>query len=533
MNIILRKPSGFRLLISMFLLGTAVVLGVIAPPARADERIEVEVGHIRDHLEAFQKIANANGGSREAGTTGDQASRDYAVRVLKNAGFTVTSQPFSFPYFQKLGPSTLALVSTVPPGPKTYKEWDDENPATSSPSPSDDYRYTQYSAGTQKLTGGVIEGLLQAVDVTIPLITAVPNDITSGCDTADFAGFTAGNIALIQRGKCTFSDKVANAIAAGASGVILFNGGQAGRVDVFGTTVNVPVTIPVVFARFGVGEELYKLTQTGPVTVRLGVNGISEIRNTANIIGERAGQTDHVLMVGANLDSNFKTRGINDSGSGVATLLEVATQIKKHKLSTYNRIRIALWGASLSGRAGAYYYLDPDRTEHITPEAKGKIVAYLNLDTLGSKNGVPFVYNSDGVGNPDLDGKPTGPIFGDPGAPGSGNIEAVLYQSFEQMGVPAAPRPIENLSDYAAFIDDGTIPFGAMTSGFGKHGGQFADKTVAEANIYGGTAGQPYDPCALPACDNVSNISEDMLELMSGAAGDAIVNLANDPLPTR
>jgi outer membrane protein assembly factor BamB len=36
MNIKLRKPSGLRLLISLFLLGGAVVLGVIAPPARAD-----------------------------------------------------------------------------------------------------------------------------------------------------------------------------------------------------------------------------------------------------------------------------------------------------------------------------------------------------------------------------------------------------------------------------------------------------------------------------------------------------------------
>jgi outer membrane protein assembly factor BamB len=36
MNIKLRKPSGFRLFISMVLLGSAVVLGLIAPPARAD-----------------------------------------------------------------------------------------------------------------------------------------------------------------------------------------------------------------------------------------------------------------------------------------------------------------------------------------------------------------------------------------------------------------------------------------------------------------------------------------------------------------
>ncbi len=254
--------------------------------------------------------------------------------------------------------------------------------------------------------------------------------------------------------------------------------------------------------------------------VRLGVNGLSETRNTANIIGERAGQTDRVFMVGANLDSNFEARGINNNGSGAATLLEVATQIKERKLSTYNTIRIALWGASYSGEAGAYYYLDPDRAGHLTPDEKGKIVAYLNLDTLGSKNGVPFVYDGDGI--------PNAPIFGDPGAPGSDFIEAVLYKSFVKKGVPAASRPIEGLSDYVAFRDDGTIPFGAITSGFGPHGGQLADKTQTEAVKYGGIAGQPYDPCASLTCDTVKNISERMIRLMSGAAADAIVTLANN-----
>jgi Zn-dependent M28 family amino/carboxypeptidase len=376
----------------------------------------------------------------------------------------------------------------------------------------------------------VVEGLLQAVHVVIPA-GASANTSSSGCDPADFVGFTAGNIALIQRGTCPFFIKVANAVAAHASGVILFNEGQAGRVDVLGTSVNEPVAIPVVFARFGVGEELYTLTQAGPVRVRLGVNGISETRYTANLIGERAGQTSRVFMVGANLDSGFETPGINNNGSGAATLLEVATQIKKSKLNTYNTVRIALWGASYSGEAGAYFYLDTtdqDHTGNITPEEKGKIVSYLNLDTLGSKNGVPFVYDSDGI--------PNAPVFGDPGAPGSGYIEAVLHQSFVQIGVPAAPRVIEGLSDYVAFRDDGTIPFGGITSGFGKHGNPLSDKTAAEAlnPLYGGIAGQPYDPCSSQACDTVKNISEDMLELMSDAAADAIETLANDrTLPTR
>ena len=48
----------------------------------------------------------------------------------------------------------------------------------------------------------------------------------SGCSAGDFTGFTAGNIALIQRGTCNFGMKVLNAQAAGASGVIIFNEGN-------------------------------------------------------------------------------------------------------------------------------------------------------------------------------------------------------------------------------------------------------------------------------------------------------------------
>ena len=53
-----------------------------------------------------------------------------------------------------------------------------------------------------------------------------PSDSTSGCEAADFAGFTAGNIALMQRGDCAFVQKVDNAVAAGAGGVIMMNQGD-------------------------------------------------------------------------------------------------------------------------------------------------------------------------------------------------------------------------------------------------------------------------------------------------------------------
>ena len=97
------------------------------------------------------------------------------------------------------------------------------------------------------------------------IIIPSPGGSASGCTAADFAGFEAGNIALIQRGTCTFREKVDNAVAAGAAGVVIFNEGNVvpddDRVgDRFG--VDPPqVGIPVVGTSFAVGIGLYDLLQ--------------------------------------------------------------------------------------------------------------------------------------------------------------------------------------------------------------------------------------------------------------------------------
>jgi len=68
-------------------------------------------------------------------------------------------------------------------------------------------------------------------DVTGPVIPVdinltPPRSSTSGCEAADFTrlNFSGPNdIALIQRGTCTFAEKAVNAQAAGAEAVVIFN----------------------------------------------------------------------------------------------------------------------------------------------------------------------------------------------------------------------------------------------------------------------------------------------------------------------
>jgi len=91
-------------------------------------------------------------------------------------------------------------------------------------------------------------------------ILAAPVANKTGC-AAFPAGFFAGKIALIQRGTCTFYVKAANAMAAGAAGVVLFNNTAA---PVSPTVAgSPPITIPVVIISQADGNSVYTAALAG------------------------------------------------------------------------------------------------------------------------------------------------------------------------------------------------------------------------------------------------------------------------------
>ena len=81
----------------------AFVSLAVVVPASADNgtdtsalRDAVTVDGILAHEDAFQAIANANGGTRAAGTPGYEASGAYVEGLLTDAGYEVTRQEFTY-----------------------------------------------------------------------------------------------------------------------------------------------------------------------------------------------------------------------------------------------------------------------------------------------------------------------------------------------------------------------------------------------------------------------------------------------------
>jgi PA domain len=105
-------------------------------------------------------------------------------------------------------------------------------------------------------------------------VSNVPN---LGCDAGDFANFPVGDVALIERGTCTFVIKVLNARAAGASAAIIYNRtdgfpcpavptpGSSACEALFAMGGGVPSTIPAAFVQRSTGLAL--LNGAAPVTV--------------------------------------------------------------------------------------------------------------------------------------------------------------------------------------------------------------------------------------------------------------------------
>lgn len=466
----------FSLILVLGAPGTSVTP---AAPLADRQRPELRkpLASVRKHLSAFQRIADRNGGNRLAGTAGYDASARYVAARMRAAGYRVRFQQFAFQLVADRSPPSLRAMD-----------------ASAWPYRAErDYTTLSYSGS------GRVEAPVAAVDLLVP--SPRPNASTSGCEASDFAAFPRGAVALLQRGTCTFREKVANAVGAGASAVVVLNEGSGGRRELFLGTLGPPqVRVPALSTSFALGNALRHGVRSGPtgITVTLRTDVIAERRRTRNVVAEsRAGSPGNVVVVGAHLDSVPRGPGINDNGSGSAVILEAAERVVGARPN--NRLRFIWWGAEEEGLLGSRHYV-----ESLSPAARRRIALYLNFDMVGSRNFVRFVYDGD---NSTAAGRAPFPA-------GSAAIERVFTRYFAGRKLAYRETGIGG-SDHLPFARAG-IPVGGLFTGAD------GQKSAGQAAAFSGRAGRLYDPCYHRPCDTIANVSGRALAEAAQAAEHAI-----------
>ncbi|WP_410656279.1 M20/M25/M40 family metallo-hydrolase [Amycolatopsis sp. lyj-112] len=211
-----------------------------------------------------------------------------------------------------------------------------------------------------------------------------------------------------------------------------------------------------------------------------------------NVIAEwPQGDANQVIMLGAHLDSVAAGPGINDNGSGSASILEVALTLARENPTLAKRVRFGWWADEESGLRGSKYYVN-----NLPAAERTKIKTYLNFDMIGSDNWGYFVYDD------------------------VASVKAMFDEYFTSIGIQTeGDSEGDGRSDHASFKSAG-IPVGGLATGAGY------TKSAAQRTKWGGTAGAPFDSCYHRACDTLSNIPDTPLEKNSDAIAYALWKLA-------
>ena len=470
----------------------------------------IRTDELWSYMKQFQQIADANPGpdghpSRNSGEPGYLASALYVANLMTDWGYTVHIQTYQFPYFS-WATTTFREVS---PNARTYALSADWVPG---------------------VTQGTTTSIVQPVGGIVLPPTPTPSS-TSGCTAADFAGFVAGRVALIQRGGCNYGVKVLNAQAAGATGVVIFNEGQPGRTAAtqgsFIDANNNPFdpTVPVAFASFAVGQDLYnQYTQavansTDLPVVNLDLHYVVDPnRNDYNVIADsKYGNANHTVVVDAHLDAIYGA-GMLDNASGSATILAIAHQMARVRPA--NKLRFIWFGGEELGLLGSQAYVNA-----LSPTELSKIGYDLDADVTATPNYDLGILDPAAV---DFFGRTVSTQFpANVYAPSQiARNDAIKY--FDSQGM-----------NHILFSPVGTDAYTFNQAGISASGvltGQDCCKTQAEVDLFGGYTGNfegnvpsTDGGCVdnpFRWCDNLGNNNQIVMTTVSRAFAAMVVHMA-------
>jgi hypothetical protein len=447
--------------------GTAAIPAARSPDCGAAVAAITDCG-LRDRLDALARLTADSVGFRAVGTSGLDAAGDGIETELRSAGWRITADAFTTSSFTDLGGSSLVV--------------DDRSFGAGDMAPL-------IFAPSGDVTGPV---------VAIDWDPAAREPDGSGCAVADYGRLPHGAIVLVRSGPCLRRDQV---LAAQQAGAAAFVAGypSAATGQVLRPTLLEPtgLAIPAASASRAAAMALASAA-TRHATARLVTLARTAWAKTRSVIAELTGsEPDKVVMLGAHLDSVIDGPGINDNGSGVAALLEIARALRDSRPRA--TIRLAFWSGEEFGLLGSVRYV-----ASLSAQDRSAILVYLNADMVASPNGYAGVYD-----------EATAP-------PGSSAVRDLLMAAVKRAGGVPVTVDLGGGSDHLAF-DRAGIATGGVFSG--------AHESVSEeqASASGSTAGLPADPCYHLVCDDGSDLDIGLAHILASALADVTVQLSNDP----
>eukprot|EP01080_Neovahlkampfia_damariscottae_P005703 gene5703-9523_t len=309
-----------------------------------------------------------------------------------------------------------------------------------------------------------------------------------GCKENDYINMineTKNYLFLIQRGECTFLEKVNLAIKYGAKSVLI----QNQETELVQGTLGKYVPIPT----FSISST-FKFPINNETLFNLYSNNEVLIQNTFNIITEtKKGNPNEIIIIGSHLDSVSKGPGLNDNGSGSTSMLEILINLLQyHENEIENKIRFCFWGAEEIGLVGSTFYVNSLNNIQLK-----QISLNLNFDMIASPNYIRGVY----------DGKKKDKKCH--------QIQKIFEEFYIKQGLQFDLSEFDGRSDYGPFLEKG-IPAGGLDSGAEKL------KTDDQVLKTGGISGVPYDICYHLSCDTIWNVNLMALKEASQNAANAI-----------
>ena len=256
-------------------------------------------------------------------------------------------------------------------------------------------------------------GLGDVSGILTPVGLAMPGDLPDGG--------LEGRIAFAKRGVITFQAKAENIFAAGAVGLVIYN-------NVFGPFRGVLATqpdFPVISISRNDGEAIEDLLADSEIEALITLT--TKDLPSQNVIAEKKGPGESVVVLGGHYDSVPGIAGANDNASGAAVLVTLARMLADVDLPF--TIRIVPFGSEELGLLGSRFYV-----ESLSENELENTKAMLNFDALGTGSGVS--------------------VFGD------GDITALVSDIGDQVNVDVAVTLglKGGSSDFASFWEAG-VPY--------------------------------------------------------------------------